>query len=242
MACKYCALFPGVLLFLLSYKGLAQKTPDGTELTTTKKEIRVRSLGKELPFSRSEVYTFRLKPDFHEHEGAMHMDTMLLVTRGWFRNYSGLESGLYALQLPGKNIQKLTRFTVSVGDPMSPHAGSDTIGVALSLSYIGPARFRKPFDISIHVDGSDAQSMAWGYMSALFDLPAQADSCISENIPAELGEFESGFIQDILLMQAMPARLRIHFSGSQRSMCVEAFEKKGIKTHWEIKNIILRFP
>jgi len=240
MACRFSCFFS--LILLLCTNASAQKTLDGTELRTSKKAISVSPQGKELPFLKSEVFTFRLYPHFHEHEGAYYMDTVVLMTRNWFRQYSGLESGLESMQLPGKNIQKLSRFLVSVGDPMSPSNTSDTIGIKITLSYTGPARFKKPFDLALHVDGSDAQSMAWGYMSAIVDLPALGDSCLTETVPAEIGEFRSGFIQEIHLMQAMPARMRFNFSDAQRSMCVEAFEKKGVKTHWEIKNIVLRFP
>lgn len=240
MAYKYTFFFS--LILLLCSAAQAQKTLDGSELRTSKKAITVSAQGKELPFQKSEVFRFRLHPHFHDHEGMYIMDTVVLMTRGWFRQHSGLESGLESMHLTGKNIDKLTRFLVSVGDPMSPSSNSDTIGIKITLSYKGGARFKKPFDLALHVDGSDAQSMAWGYMSSMIDLQALGDSCITETVPSEIGDFRSGFIQEIQLMNAMPARMRFNFSDATRSMCVEAFEKKGVKTHWEIKNIVLRFP
>lgn len=242
MVYKYTFLLSSFFL-LGSFLLPAQKTLDGTEIRTSKKHITVEPQGQELPFRRSEVYRFMLDPHFHEHEGMYIMDTVVVITGSWFRQYSGLEAGLHSMQLKGKNIPRLSQFSVSIGDPMSPSDASDTLGIHISLSYKGPGRFKKPFPLAIHVNGSDAQSMAWGYIAAPVSLPMLSDSCIQEILPAEVGEFSSGFIQEIHLLRTMPAKLRINFYDSRRTMCIESFSKQGIeKASWEIRNIVLRFP
>lgn len=231
------------LIFLITFLpslAFSQTVKDGLEFRSDKKNIEMNMIGSELPFQKTEIIRLKIHPHFHKHDEDYQLDTILVYTADWVKEYGGLESGLFALHIQGKKLHKMNRLMVRIGDPMSPRLESDTFAVEVNISYRGDAKIKKDIELALHVNGSSAQSMSWVYLSPQISLEPNKEECLEENAPAEVADFKYGYVQEINFYGDMPSKFSTFYNGGNRKYCFYGAPKLPIKTSVEVRNIILR--
>lgn len=229
-----------LFLLLLFPLHIYAQTLDGIEFRSDKKNIEILPFGNKVAFPKTDLLSVELDPHFHNHDGIMKLDTMILFIAPWVNDYHGLEIGIQNLKIQGKNFHKMERFTVLCGDPVSPKAGSDTFAVNIQITYQGKAKINKKIPISLHLNGSNVEGMAWGYLSALISTEANKSECITEVAPKEVEDFMDGFIQEINFYGSLPYKFTTSYNKTARKMCVFSGPKISQKAQWELRHIIVR--
>lgn len=234
----YRVLFIGIFCALSTYS--FSQIRDGIELQSSKNSFQIKPYGKEVTFSKSEVITVELKPNFHNHDGKFYLDTMLVFIAPWAKSFHALETGIHTLEVKATKLDKIEKILIHMGDPVSPSMHNDTFAVNFQLTYVGKAKIKKPIKFSFHLGGSEAQAMGWNYLSHQYTLNAEVEKCITEEPPKEVNDFLDGFVQEINFYGSIPYYFSTSYNNSYRKMCVKASPKKAQTTQWELRHIVLR--
>lgn len=236
----YKKVFLSVFLSLPFLAFAQVKVKDGLEFNSDKKGFQIKQFGKDVNFAHSETYTFSIKPHFHQHENLFTLDTTVIIIAPWTTKYHSIEAGIYAVDAKMKGIDKVTRFAITCSDPKSPSAQSDTIALSFRILYEGKAKFKKPINFTVHLNGGESQGIAWNYLSTLYDQKPDEENCLTEEPPKEVGDFVDGIVQDIIFFHGIPYYFSTTYNKTYRKFCVKSSPKKGQKTQFELKHIILR--
>lgn len=229
------------IFFLIPIFALAQvRVKDGIEFKSDKKGFEIKPFGKDVIFAQSETYTFSFKPNFHIHENLYSLDTTFVLVAPWTKNHHSLESGIYSLDAKVKGIHKINKLSILCSDPKSPSLKSDTIAVSLHISYKGKAKFHKPINVTLHLSGGESQGIAWNYLSNLYTQNPNAEDCLTETPPKEVGDFVDGFVQDVHFYYELPYYFSTSYNKTYRKFCINSGPKKSQKSQFELKHIILR--
>lgn len=236
----YKKTFLSVLLTLPLLAFAQVQVKDGIEFHSNKKGFQINQFGKGVNFAQSETYTFSILPAFHEHEEVYKLDTTIIIIAPWTKNHHSLEAGIYAVDAKVKGLSKIKRLQIACSDPKSPSAHSDTIAISLTLIYEGKAKFNKPINFTIHLSGGDSQGIAWNYLSSLYDQIPNEENCLTEEPPKEVGDFIDGIVQEVIFYYQPPYYFSTSYNKTYRKFCIKSSPKKGQKSQFELKHIILR--